>query len=183
MMPKHNNATLPRGATPDRNRWSAIATLPTRLLNGALIVCVMMIFAIIVAQIVCRYFLDDSLVWGEEVSGYLMVWCGLLGAVSHFQNEDFMSLTVVEMLGWRPLIVVARGMSLVALVLFLLTLLVVGSHLVHATSTETRSAAANLPMFAIYACIPLFAALMLMTIPAMLRRRTAAHHDTEDIKC
>ena len=49
--------------------------------NQALIVAMMAVMiALVFANVVCRYVLNFSIVWAEELSQYLMVWIAFLGA-------------------------------------------------------------------------------------------------------
>lgn len=51
------------------------------------------------AQVVCRYFLGDSLVWSEEVARYALVWSSMVGAAVAYRQGGHVAITnVVERL-------------------------------------------------------------------------------------
>ena len=55
---------------------------------------------VLVLQVFCRYALDASLSWSEELSRYLMIWLAMLGAVAVLDATDFVSFRwIVNLLG------------------------------------------------------------------------------------
>jgi TRAP-type C4-dicarboxylate transport system permease small subunit len=46
-------------------------------------------------NVVCRYFLDASLAWYEEVSRFLLIWIVFLGAVIAFIKGDHLGIDVL----------------------------------------------------------------------------------------
>jgi TRAP-type transport system small permease protein len=48
-------------------------------------------------NVVCRYFLDASLAWYEEVSRFLLIWIVFLGAVIAFIKGDHLGIDVIFM--------------------------------------------------------------------------------------
>jgi TRAP-type C4-dicarboxylate transport system permease small subunit len=48
-------------------------------------------------NVVCRYFLDASLAWYEEVSRFLLIWIVFLGAVIAFIKGDHLGIDVLFM--------------------------------------------------------------------------------------
>jgi TRAP-type transport system small permease protein len=70
-------------------------------------------------NVVCRYFLDASLAWYEEVSRFLLIWIVFLGAVIAFIRGDHLGIDVIFMV-LRPryqriVMVIADALVLVCL--------------------------------------------------------------------
>ncbi len=49
-----------------------------RVADALLIVLFLLIFALVLAQVVCRYLLNSPLVWSEELARLLFVWVAML---------------------------------------------------------------------------------------------------------
>ena len=62
-----------------------------RLLNWSVSGGVFAMTGILILQVFCRYVLDASLSWSEELSRYLMIWTAMLGAVAVLDETDFVS--------------------------------------------------------------------------------------------
>ena len=59
--------------------------------------------AVLVLQVFCRYTLDASLSWSEELSRYLMIWTAMLGAAAVLDETDFVSFRwIVNLLARAP---------------------------------------------------------------------------------
>lgn len=52
-------------------------------------------FLCVVAQVVCRYFLGESLVWSDELARYLFVWASLLAAGGSVGRGDHFSIPLL----------------------------------------------------------------------------------------
>jgi TRAP-type transport system small permease protein len=72
-------------------------------------------------NVVCRYFLDASLAWYEEVSRFLLIWIVFLGAVIAFIKGDHLGIDVIFMVlrpkYQRMVTVVADVLVIVSLVI------------------------------------------------------------------
>jgi TRAP-type transport system small permease protein len=70
-------------------------------------------------NVVCRYFLNASLAWYEEVSRFLLIWIVFLGAVIAFIRGDHLGIDVLLMVlrprYQRMVVVVADALVLVCL--------------------------------------------------------------------
>ena len=70
-----------RAAAPARPRRAARIEAVFVRLNQALIIAMMAVMiALVFTNVVCRYVLNFSIIWAEELSQYLMVWITFLGA-------------------------------------------------------------------------------------------------------
>jgi tripartite ATP-independent transporter DctM subunit len=64
----------------------------TSVIEGATTVLFVGMVAIATLQIICRYILQVSVVWSEELSRYLFMWVSLLGAAIAFIRGSHMSI-------------------------------------------------------------------------------------------
>ncbi|WP_421998596.1 TRAP transporter small permease [Reyranella sp.] len=71
---------------------------------------------VMAAQVVCRYLLDDSLVWSEEVARYALVWSSMVGAAVAYRQGGHVAITnLVERLPARLRLAVSRVVHLLIL--------------------------------------------------------------------
>ena len=71
---------------------------------------------VMAAQVVCRYFLGDSLVWSEEVARYALVWSSMIGASVAYRQGGHVAITnLVERLPPMLRTIVARIVHLLIL--------------------------------------------------------------------
>ncbi|MCG6534672.1 MAG: TRAP transporter small permease [Syntrophales bacterium LBB04] len=72
-------------------------------------------------NVVCRYFLDFSLAWYEEVSRFLLLWIVFLGAVIALIKGDHLGIDVLVLAlpprARRAVVILADVLVLVALVI------------------------------------------------------------------
>ena len=125
------------------------------------------IVGVVSAQAFCRFALNASLVWSEEVSAWCMVWVVFIGAISLMRRDGPVSIPIfVTMLpptARAAAVIVSRAAGLAA-TLFLAwygALVVAGNFnmLSQATSVDTRY---------IKLCVPISAALMALFAAASL---------------
>ena len=125
------------------------------------------IVGIVSAQAFCRFVLNASLVWSEEVSAWCMVWVVFIGAVSLMRRDGPVSIPIFVMLlppTLRAAAVVVSRMAGLAACLFLAWYgaLVIGggfNMLSQATGVDTRW---------VKLCVPVSAALMAVFAAASL---------------
>lgn len=127
--------------------------------GAALFLCVML--ALVVIQIVARYFIQDAPSWTEEGARYAMIWGGLLGGVSAFhQNAD---PVVVDIQAGRPLVLRRARIwaQTLCVACFTLVLLVHSVGFVERASARSTDALGwNLAIIA--SIIPIYAGLVLV---------------------
>jgi TRAP-type C4-dicarboxylate transport system permease small subunit len=129
---------------------------------------------LVVTNVFCRYVLNASLIWAEELSQYLMVWMVFLGAGLAFRQGRHVA---VEML--QDALPGSAGRALRWLVLaisggFLLALVILGTrYAMFAAGQETP--ALQISAAVPYSAIPVGAALflfhLLMVAPAFVAKR------------
>lgn len=59
--------------------------------------------AIVMLQVFCRYVLNHSLFWSEELARYLLIWLTFLGASSAYYRKLHPGVDLLTQRLWRPL--------------------------------------------------------------------------------
>src|SRR5580700_1786779 len=122
-------------------------------------ILVVMILAILTAQVGFRFVLNQSLIWSEEVAAWCMVWVVYLGAAALTRRGEHVSIPFFLSLlpAWpRRLGAICGGVATCLGVLFLTwygTQIVLGTFHIVSQSTGVNSRWVKL-------CIPISAALM-----------------------
>jgi TRAP-type C4-dicarboxylate transport system permease small subunit len=127
------------------------------------VVAVMLVLmsATVFGNVICRYFLDASLAWYEEVSRFLLIWIVFLGAVIAYIRGDHLGIDVVLIyLPAKPRQAVIVAADL--LVLASLVIMFQGGWLMTQDSLESGWVAASVPIpyGYVYMVGPVSAALM-----------------------
>ena len=128
-----------------------------RILSGFLIGVMALMVVNVTWQVVSRYVLGDSSSWTEELTRFLLIWVGLLGAAYAAGQRLHLAIDLLpRRLEGRP----ARRLDIViqALMAFfaLLAMVIGGSRLVYLTLTlKQTSAALGLPLGYVYLVLPL----------------------------
>jgi TRAP-type transport system small permease protein len=131
----------------------------TWFVERMLIVLSMLIAAVVFLQVVFRYVLQQPLFWSEELPRYLLIWMSFLAAALAQKSEAHINIT----LALTPLPAAAqRWVRLLTnlVILGFLGVLVYSGSLVTRITAAHRSTALQIPMAAVYAALPIGAALM-----------------------
>jgi TRAP-type transport system small permease protein len=57
-------------------------------------VLTLLIILVLAAQVFCRFVLNQSLIWSEEVSGWCMVWVVFIGSTSLMRSDGHVSIPI-----------------------------------------------------------------------------------------
>jgi TRAP-type C4-dicarboxylate transport system permease small subunit len=128
-------------------------------------------FILVVLQVFFRYVLNRSLFWSEEVVRFALVWSVMLGsAVVAYRGEHIRIDILDALLPARARRGVAR---LAAFLTFTFCVILAATGIQFALRTLTqRSAVLEVPMWAVYAAVPVGAVLEAVCM-LMARRRRA----------
>ncbi|MDJ0669068.1 MAG: TRAP transporter small permease [Desulfobacterales bacterium] len=122
---------------------------------------------VVAAQVFCRYVLNHSLFWSEELARYLLVWLTFLGATVAYHRRAHPS---IDMLQARVAPSVARAMTiagyLVAL-LFFGVLTIYGFQFAHFVRAQI-SPALQIPKWTVLVVLPLSGAILCLHTWALL---------------
>ncbi|RMG68431.1 MAG: TRAP transporter small permease [Bacteroidetes bacterium] len=127
-------------------------------------------------QVVSRYILGDSSSWTEELTRFLLIWVGLLGAAYAAGQRLHLAIDLLprrlEGKSARRLDQVIQScMALFAL----LAMVIGGSRLVYLTLTlKQTSAALGLPLWYVYLVLPLSGLLIIYYSLANMLERPAS---------
>ncbi len=132
---------------------------------------------IVVVQVFCRYVLNESLVWSEEVVRFALYWMTMLSIAMAADRKGHIVMDMLETsLAPRPrrwLEFINAALS----VLFLGILVFYGLRLID-QSWETRTAITDISMSYIYLATPVGCmAAAILTIDAVLRRDAPAREE------
>jgi len=147
------------------------------LCAGLLIVIVALVFS----NVIGRYFLHAPLRWSDEVAQFLFFWLSYLGALAalmggrHYSFPNLIDLLPVK------LRLAAKTVS-DFIVLAMLALLVWGGVVLVNMLQHQRSAAIDLPVYYVYAALPLVSFLMaLVVVYQMVARLRGAGEPGQEI--
>ncbi len=146
-----------------KNRADSAADLVLVVLSAAMVV-------IVLTAVFCRYVLNHSLVWSDEVVRYLFVWFTLLGAAITLRDREHIRVEYfVELLppGARR---VVEAVMLLGVALFYVAMIVLGFMWVYETRGTSTSALKWPLNWALYGALPTSAVLGAWYSLARLKR-------------
>ncbi|WP_026641471.1 TRAP transporter small permease [Bordetella petrii] len=123
--------------------------------------------AILVIQVFSRYVLNSSLSWGEEVSSFLMIWAGLLGASTLARQDRYIAFSLFKESRRHAPRLAARLAAALATLVFAAILVWYGAQVSFFSAYSPRSSAAEIPLAWVYAIFPL--AGLIALVGAILR--------------
>ncbi len=131
-------------------------------------------FAVVCAQVFARYVLNDSLIWAEELTRFLVVWSTMIGSAAAYRRGEHIGITMVlEKLkgAWRALVV--RSIHVLVLA-FALMVAWEGWHLTMRNFARNQLAPAlQVDIAWAYLALPIGAALIALAAAEALWRGTA----------
>lgn len=138
-----------------------------RAIEVAVMAAMAVVSVVVMAEVILRYTLGETLVVTEELSRYLMVWVAFLGSVLLMRERGHIATEGLGgwfgPLGRRVIAAVADLLSLV----FLLTLTWAGLQTLPA-QLDQHLTTINIPIFWFYLAIPVGCGLMALVIVARL---------------
>lgn len=126
------------------------------VLKNALIVLMVAMVASVSWQVISRYVFSSPSSWTEEIARFLMIWIGLLGAAYAFRTGVHLGLDILpQKLSGRSAEIL-KQFTVAAVVLFSVTVLIVGGGSLVLLTWELRqySAVMGLPIALVYSVAP-----------------------------
>lgn len=156
----------------------AIKKLNTIVLAaGGIMLLAMM--AIIMWQVIARYFLKVSTPWCEELARYLFIYVIMIGSAACVCTGGHVSVTLlVDRLPKKVAYAVSIFSSVVCI--FFYAVLVYTGYLATVTAAKRVSSVMSLNMGAVYAALPLCGLLMIVYGIMDLAERIKSHPGKED---
>jgi TRAP-type transport system small permease protein len=78
------------------SRLEVISRIMDKTLSYAVAILLIAMSLAVFGNVVCRYFLDFSLGWYEEISRFLLIWIVFLGAVVAMVRGDHLSIDLLS---------------------------------------------------------------------------------------
>ncbi|MBN2370074.1 MAG: TRAP transporter small permease [Vicinamibacteria bacterium] len=144
-------------------KLARVSRIMDRTLSYVAALLLAMMAGIVFSNVICRYFLNASLYWYEEVSRFLLLWIVFLGAVIAYIRGDHLGIDVLLIIlpprAKKAVIVLADFMVMVALLI-----LFQGGWAMAADSLASGWVASSVPIpyGYIYMVAPVSAGLMLI---------------------
>ncbi len=126
------------------------------VLKNVLIVLMVALVASVSWQVISRYVFSSPSSWTEEMARFLMIWVSLLGAAYAFRTRAHLGLDLLPKKLTGRSAEILKLFTLLVVVLFAFTVLIVGGGKLVALTWELRqySAVLGLPIAFVYSVIP-----------------------------
>lgn len=140
-----------------------VIRLIDQLVAGTLMLAMALILLTVVWQVISRYILQDPASVTEELSRFLLIWIGLLGAAFAYRQKVHLGFNlIVEKQSEYVRKYILTLVELLVIVFSAATLLFGGSQLVSLTlELEQISAALGIRMGYVYVVLPLSGSLLI----------------------
>ncbi len=142
----------------------SIIRIVDKTLAGALIIAMTSILLTVIWQIVSRYVLKDPASVTEELSRFILIWIGILGAAYTYRQHAHLGFNLI--VDRQPRHIRRVLLTLVEIVVIIFCVLVMlygGSELVQLTlELDQISAALGVKMGYIYSVLPISGALFIV---------------------
>lgn len=147
---------------------SVVRTLE-RLADWLLIALFVLIFALVLAQVVFRYVLNDPLVWSEELARLAFVWVAMLTWGLGARRRSHIAVTFIpDMLPRTPRLLLA--MLVQALIVVFCAILAWHGVTLTARNTDMSLVTLDIPYAIVYIVVPLGAAIVVLYCLAEIHR-------------
>lgn len=130
-----------------------------RIVEWGLAAIGVVMVAVVAAQVFCRYVLNHSLFWSEELARYLLVWMTFLGASVAFHRHVHPSIDILWVRTGAGARRVMTAAAYVAALLFFAVLSVYGLQFAHFVRNQI-SPALQIPKWTVMTVLPLSGAIL-----------------------
>jgi len=146
---------------------SCIKNLKIFLDKSILIFCGFALLALVITvswQVFSRYVLNDPSSFTEELSRYLMVWLGLLGASYLFGKKGHLAITLLADNIPRKLNILLQLMINALVLSFVSLAMIKGGSMLILKTMQQFSPALHIPMGYVYFILPISGCLMILYV-------------------
>ena len=158
-------ATSRPGLLAALSRVNDVMLLACKWVSIALVAAVAMI---VIASVIFRYVLNDSIAWAEDAAKFLMVWLAFIGAPLGFRHGAHVAIELLPP-GLPPVLKRAVRFLVHAIVLMLMMMLAWQSWLFALNGwAQVALTVGDISMFWIFLSMPIGAAIMAMTALELL---------------
>jgi TRAP-type C4-dicarboxylate transport system permease small subunit len=150
------------------------------ILKNVLIVLMAALVAAVSWQVISRYVFSSPSSWTEEVARFLMIWIGLLGASYAFRTRVHLGLDLLPKKLTGRSAEMLKLFTLAVIVLFSITVLIVGGGKLVSLTWELRqySAVLGLPIAFVYSVIPTAGILICLYAIVAVKEDSIAESDS-----
>jgi len=145
----------------------SVLTVTRTIVQGIVVVVFAAIVVVVFGQVVSRFVFNAPFSWSEELARYLQVWLIMLGAASCLRKGMHLSVDYAVHALRHSAKRILNLLSLAAMLFFLAVVFVSGVSLMVTTASQ-RTPALQIPIWAVYAAIPVGSLLMLLEAVALL---------------
>jgi TRAP-type C4-dicarboxylate transport system permease small subunit len=140
----------------------ALVKILDAILRPALVILMACMVAAVSWQVVSRYVFAAPSSWTEEVARFLLIWIGVLGAAYAFRTGVHLGLDILPNKLTGQSAALLRLFTLLVVVIFSVTVLIIGGGALVALTWELKqySAVLGLPISFVYSVIPIAGALI-----------------------
>ena len=142
-----------------------IAAFYTRAVETAAIVAMVMLVTVAAYQVFCRYVLNASLFWSEELMRYLMIWTAFLTAGIVYTRGGFLGMRALVDAAPQRVTLVADIVGQLAILTFLLVVAWYGFEFAIRTA-PSQAVALQFSMFWVHVSVPVGCVLMALHVIA-----------------
>lgn len=150
------------------------------ILKNVLIVLMAAMVIAVSWQVISRYVFSSPSSWTEEVARFLMIWIGVLGAAYAFRTGVHLGLDILPKKLTGRSAELLKQFTAFVIVLFSVTVLVIGGGSLVSLTWELRqySAVLGLPIAFVYSVIPTAGVLICIYAIAAVSGAIAAESDS-----
>jgi TRAP-type C4-dicarboxylate transport system permease small subunit len=150
------------------------------VLKNVLIALMAALVAAVSWQVISRYVFSSPSSWTEEVARFLMIWIGLLGASYAFRTRVHLGLDLLPKKLTGRSAEMLKLFTLAVIVLFSVTVLIVGGGNLVTLTWELRqySAVLGLPIAFVYSVIPTAGILICLYAVVAVKEESIAESDS-----
>jgi TRAP-type C4-dicarboxylate transport system permease small subunit len=150
------------------------------VLKNVLIALMVALVAAVSWQVISRYVFSSPSSWTEEVARFLMIWIGLLGASYAFRTRVHLGLDLLPKKLTGRSAEMLKLFTLAVIVLFSVTVLIVGGGNLVTLTWELRqySAVLGLPIAFVYSVIPTAGILICLYAVVAVKEESIAESDS-----
>lgn len=117
--------------------------------------------AINFANVICRYYLNASLAWSEEISRFLLIWAVFLGAILAYIKDEHLSLDMVVSL-FSPKVRRVLAIIVDLLVMVATVFIIKGGYSLTSANFDWAAPASEIPYGWVYIVVPFSGAVMFL---------------------
>ncbi len=119
--------------------------------------CMLFTTGLLFVNVVMRYFFHSAIFWTEETLRYLIVWICFIGISSCLQENSHISIDILsQVLKGKKKVMLDIFLQIVGIIFGSVFILITFSFVsTIKTSGQVSATIGNLPMYLVYACLPI----------------------------